>query len=394
MWFANFFIAGSMTMVLPFLSLYIETFGNFSDAYVKHWSGWVFAITFVTAFIVSPIWGRFGDKYGRKPFLVIAAVGLSISVFLMGSVNSVLELFILRFFMGIFTGFISTSQALISTQTPKKQAGRVLGTLQTGNVTGSLLGPLIGGVLADSFGFAQTFHIVSIPLVLASLFVFFGLKEYKLESKEEAQKTFSRKEVIQHIMNKPVLLMIMLVSMFVQIAHFSIQPILSLYVDELHGPVNIAFFSGLAFSITGLGNLLMARKWGKIADRVGYEKILIFLLIASSIVYLPGAFVTSLWQLVIIRFLLGITIGGIIPVRTAYIRQAAPISIQGEVLGYNMSLRFLGNIIGPALGGMIAGFYDISSVFFVTSGLLLCSGLVLFFTVQRETNGKIVKQYY
>jgi MFS transporter, DHA1 family, multidrug resistance protein len=394
MWFANFFIAGSMTMVLPFLSLYIETFGNFSESYVKHWSGWVFAITFVTAFIVSPIWGRFGDKYGRKPFLFIAAVGLSVSVFLMGSVNSVLELFILRFFMGIFTGFISTSQALISTQTPKHLAGRVLGTLQTGNVTGSLLGPLLGGILADSFGFSQTFHLVAIPLVLASLFVLIGLKEYKLETKEESKKVFSRKEVIQHIMNKPVLLMIMFISMFVQIAHFSIQPILSLYVDELHGPVNIAFFSGLAFSITGLGNLLMARRWGKIADRIGYEKILIFLLIASSIVYFPGAFVTSLWQLVILRFLLGITIGGIIPVRTAYIRQAAPVSIQGEVLGYNMSLRFLGNIIGPALGGMIAGFYGISSVFFVTSGLLLCSGLVLYFTVQRQPRGKMVKQYY
>lgn len=47
------------------------------------------------------------------------------------------------------------------------------------------------------------------------------------------------------------------------------------------------------------------------------------------------------------------------PVRMAYIRQAAPVAIQGEVLGYSTSLRFLGNVIGPVLGGVVAGFYGI-----------------------------------
>src|SRR5699024_11759063 len=73
MWFANFFVAASMTMIMPFISLYIQTFGAASDAYVQKWSGLIFGITFVTAFIFSPIWGRFGDKYGRKNILIISA---------------------------------------------------------------------------------------------------------------------------------------------------------------------------------------------------------------------------------------------------------------------------------------------------------------------------------
>lgn len=86
---------------MPFLSLYIETFGNFSETYVRNWSGWVFAITFLTAFAFSPFWGRFGDKFGRKPILAIMGFGLAGSIFLMGIVDSVLQLFILRFFMGV-----------------------------------------------------------------------------------------------------------------------------------------------------------------------------------------------------------------------------------------------------------------------------------------------------
>lgn len=378
MWFANFFIAGSMTMVLPFISLYIQTFGHFSEAYVQSWSGWIFAITFVTAFLFSPIWGRIGDKYGRKNILIISATGLALSVLLMSFATSVWHLFILRLFGGVFTGFIPMSQALISVQTPKEIAGRVLGTLQTGSIFGTLMGPLLGGVIADSFGYATTFKWTSMTIFLSALIVFFGIKEMQVKvSNTYDHRSYSSKEVLVHIVKKPVLLVVMLISMLVQVAHFSIQPILSLYVIELNGLANIALMSGIAFSVAGLGNLFMARWWGTIGDRVGYIKVLITLLFAAGIFYFPGAFVTNIWQLIVLRFLVGIAIGGIIPVRIAYIRQEAPLSMQGEVLGYNTSLRFLGNIAGPALGGMLASFFGFASVFIVTSILLVISGFIM-----------------
>lgn len=389
MWFANFFIAASMTMVLPFISLYIETFGDFSDKYVQHWSGLTFGVTFVTAFIFSPIWGRIGDKYGRKRILIFSAFGMAVSILLMGFVNSVWQLFLLRSFMGIFAGFISMSQAFISTQTPKEIAGRVLGTLQTGSITGQLIGPLLGGLLADAFGYSATFKWTSLA-IFVSAFLVFATKEYKIKDVKGTKTSYTSKEVFKHIGKHPLLLNVLLISVIIQMAHFSIQPILSLYVSELHGPENLAFYSGIAFSAAGLGNLLMARQWGKMADRFGYIKILIALLFVAAIVYLPGAFISNIWQLVIIRFALGVAIGGIVPVRVAFIRQEAPIAMQGEVLGYNTSLRFLGNVIGPVMGGFVAGSFGISSVFFITSGLLLVSGLLLFAAMQK--NLKFTKQ--
>ncbi|MGN7401603.1 MFS transporter [Cytobacillus praedii] len=383
MWFANFFIAGSMTMVLPFISLYIETFGNFTPSYVQHWSGWTFAITFVTAFIFSPIWGRIGDLFGRKKILIVSGIGMGISIFLMGSVTSVWQLFILRLFMGIFTGFVGMSQAFISTQTPKEIAGRVMGTLQTGSITGSLMGPLLGGILADTFGYADTFKWTSITIFISAFLVFFTV-EKKLTNKEGTKTSYTSKEVILHIIRNPVLLTVLLISSLIQVAHFSIQPILSLYVSELHGPENLAFFAGIAFSAAGLGNLLMARQWGKIADRYGYVKILVILLFMAGIFYFPGGFVTNLWQLVLVRFALGVTIGGIIPVRIAYIRQEAPIAMQGEVLGYNTSLRFFGNIIGPVMGGLLSGYFGFTAVFISTSVLLILSGVILLASMHRH----------
>ncbi|MDF1509562.1 MFS transporter [Robertmurraya sp. DFI.2.37] len=388
MWFANFFIAGSMTMVLPFISLYIDSFGNFSDQYVQHWSGITFGVTFVTAFIFSPLWGKIGDKYGRRKLLIFSAFGMACSILLMGFVNTVWQLFLLRMFMGVFAGFISMSQAFISTQTPKEMAGRVLGTLQTGTITGQLIGPLLGGILADTFGYSATFKWTSIAIFISAALVM-TTKEYRMKDVQGTKTSYTTKEVFKHISRNPLLLNVLLISTLIQIAHFSIQPILSLYVSELHGPANLALFSGIAFSAAGLGNLMMARQWGKMADRYGYIKILIVLLFIAGLVYLPGAFVTNIWQLVVIRFALGVAIGGIIPVRVAYIRQEAPIAMQGEVLGYNTSLRFLGNVIGPVMGGFIAGYFGISSVFLITSGLLLLSGFLLFASMQK--NPKLVK---
>lgn len=391
MWFANFFVAGSMTMVMPFLSLYIETFGNFSDEYVKNWSGITFGITFVTALLFSPIIGRMGDKFGRKKILIFMGIGMGISMFLLGRANTVMELFILRLLMGFFSGFIPLSQAFISTQTPKEIAGRVLGTLQTGSITGSLIGPMFGGVLADTMGYAFTFQSTSFFILLSGMLVF-TVKEYRIGITEKTKKQYSSKEVWYHILKNPLLLNVLLISTLVQIANFSIQPILSLYVVELHGLENIALFSGIAFSAAGLGNLFMARKWGALADRIGYLKILVILLLLSAVIYLPGAFVTNIWQLVLIRFALGLTLGGVIPVRVAYIRQEAPIEMQGEVLGYNTSLRFLGNIIGPLLGGFLSGWFGISSVFYITSSLLLVSGFILIASMQRHP--ELVRNHY
>ncbi|KRG15276.1 MFS transporter [Lederbergia galactosidilytica] len=394
MWFCNFLVAASMTMVVPFISLYIETFGDFSDEYVQRWAGLVFGVTFISAFLFSPLWGKIGDKYGFKPILLITGFGIALSVFIMGIVSNVIGLFILRMFMGIVTGFIPTSIALISKQTPKSEAGKTLGTLQMGNVSGSLFGPLLGGLMADTFGFQYTFILTSIGVAIASTVVLFGIREIK-QTEEELKniKPHTSKDVIKLIFNRKLLIMVMLVALLIQIGNFSIQPLLALYVSDLTKATSVAFLSGMAFSATGFGNLLLTRQWGKLGDSIGFEKVLLILLVLASILIVPQAFVSELWQLVLLRFLYGMAVGGMLPCITAYIRLEAPLDMQGEVLGYNQSFRFLGNVIGPALGGFVAGFGGISSVFYVTGSLFLV-GFVLLFVSLKHTEQKNLSESF
>lgn len=353
-------------MIMPFLSLYIETFGNFTDEYVQRWAGLIFAATFVTALIMSPIWGRIADRFGYKPILIMNSIGIGVSVFLMGYVNTVEQFFLLRLFMGIVTGFIPTSIAFISKHTPRKEAGKTLGTIQMGSTAGTLFGPVIGGLLADQVGFTYTFTYIAIAISIAALFIIFGVREPKLAPKSQTS-VYNRKNIVWSIFHHRTMFSIMFIAMLLQIGNFSIQPLLSLYVSELSPTAEVALLAGITFSATGVGNLLMSRYWGKLGDDIGYEKILGILLAVSIVVIIPQAFVTELWQLIVLRFLFGCVAGGLIPLTNAMIRREAPAEVQGEIMGYNQSFRFLGNIAGPVIGGFVAGFGGISAVFFITA---------------------------
>lgn len=381
--FTNFLVAGSTTMIMPFLSLYIESLGNYSDEYVQRWAGLVFGVTFVAALIMSPIWGRIADKYGYKPILVINGFGIAFSIYLMGTADSVHELFLIRLFMGIVTGFIPTSLAFVSSQTAKETAGKTLGTLQMGSVSGTLFGPVIGGLMADAFGFKYTFIITAVVIGIAASLVLIGIKEVKRVAKKDAH-VYARKTIIQGIMHHRLLINVMIITSLIQIGNFSIQPLLSLYVAHLtENSGQVAFLAGITFSATGVGNLLFARRWGRLGDSIGYEKVLGFLLILAFAFIVPQAFVTELWQLIILRLLFGIAVGGMIPTTTALMRREAPIEIQGEIMGYNTSFRFLGNIIGPVFGGIVSGFIGIPAVFIVTGTLFILSFVFLRYTLKK-----------
>src|SRR5690625_5605632 len=96
------------------------------------------------------------------------------------------------------------------------------------------MGPILGGTLADSFGYAATFKGVSLTIFLSAIIVLFGVKEVQAKvTNIEEKSSYTPREVITHIIKQPVLLIVMLLSALVQIAHFSVQPILSLYVEEI-----------------------------------------------------------------------------------------------------------------------------------------------------------------
>ena len=167
------------------------------------------------------------------------------------------------------------------------------------------------------------------------------------------------------------LLPLFIVLLLAQVGVRSVQPVVTLYVQSLVGNVaNLATLSGLAFSMTGFADILASPFLGKRSDVLGYRRVLLISLAGATLFSFPQAFATQYWMFVGERFGVGMFIGGILPTANALIGRMAGPAQRGTVFGLTASATFLGNSIGPMIGGAVAAAFGLHWVFLVTAAML------------------------
>lgn len=362
----------AMTLMLPFLPLYVEQLGVSGHREIVQWSGIAFSATFITAGLVAPLWGYLGDRFGRKTMLIRASLGMAICMTLMGLVSDIWQLVALRLIIGLAGGYSSGAMILVAIQTPKERAGQALGLLTAGIMVGNLLGPLIGGLLPAIIGLRAIFWGAGAVIFLAFLSTVYFVREAPPAVAQKSKTAGSWAEI-----RKPRTIAAMLVSgLVLMMANMSIEPILTVYVSGLvENPAHATSVAGLVMSAAALGSIVSSFQLGKLADRIGYKPIIILALVLASLLLIPQAFVTQSWQLIVLRFLMGLALGGLLPCIAAVIRHNVPENCIGTVLGYSMSCQFAGQFLGPLLGGFVGGHLGISWVFLFTSLILAAAAL-------------------
>ncbi|CSG16307.1 transporter [Shigella sonnei] len=315
--------------------------------------------------------------------LLRSALGMGIVMVLMGLAQNIWQFLILRALLGLLGGFVPNANALIATQVPRNKSGWALGTLSTGGVSGALLGPMAGGLLADSYGLTSVFFITASVLILCFFVTLFCIREkFQPISKKEM---LHMREVVTSLKNPKLVLSLFVTTLIIQVATGSIAPILTLYVRELAGNVsNVAFISGMIASVPGVAALLSAPRLGKLGDRIGPEKILITALIFSVLLLIPMSYVQTPLQLGILRFLLGAADGALLPAVQTLLVYNSSNQIAGRIFSYNQSFRDIGNVTGPLMGAAISANYGFRAVFLVTAGVVLFNAVYSWNSLRRR----------
>lgn len=376
MLFFQFVSAMGFSIIFPFFPLYVQALGTNTTLSLEFWAGMVFSSQAITMMIASPIWGAVADKYGRKLMVVRAAFGGSVLILLMGFVRTAEELVLLRAIQGLVTGTVPAANALVAAAAPKERSGYAMGVLQVGQWSGIAVGPLVGGFMADTWGFRSAFVATAVLLFISGLLVWFFVDEL-FEPKPAQTKRSKRTPALVtawwDILSAPGVGLIYGARLLSWLARTMLIPIIPLFVLSLlpEGASNVSTYTGLVVGIAAATGTASGVYLGRLGDRVGHRQVLMVSALAGAVFYAMQVLAADVWQVLLLQALAGAAAGGVIPSLSALLNQFTQPGQEGAAFGLDSSVAAAARAVAPLLGTGFAMWFGLSSAFVMAGGFLV-----------------------
>ncbi|GEO79070.1 major facilitator superfamily permease [Companilactobacillus mindensis DSM 14500] len=374
---SNFLICLGIGLVIP-----VTPFIKNEFHYTTSQMGVMTSLFAFAQFIASPIVGKMSDKVGRKPVIVLGLIGYAISEFIFAVATSLPIFNLSRIIGGLSAAMVvPTSMALGSDLTSLKDRAKVIGWLSAAFSGGLILGPGLGGILAN-ITYKTPFYVAGVLGLVSAVFTQVLLKENKevLQVEEaEAEKKAQEQGSIRSILTLP---MVMLFGMIL-VSSFGLQgfeSIYSIYVNQVFdfGLSTIA----LVLTLNGIISLILqvaAFNW--IINKIGEMRLIsiAFLLSAVCVFWITQAH--SHVEVIVATLIIFSSFDLLRPAITTLLTKSSR-SNQGLINGMNMSLTSVGNVIGPLMSGALMDMNTHYPYLVVT--FILAASYLLTFVVRRH----------
>ena len=240
-------LSSTNTLVMPFLLMYLKEDLFCTEDSLSFYTASCYSITFIVSMIAAPLWGKLSDKIGKKSMLLRVLILLVISYYLASICTSALQFLLVRAFQGLACGMTPALLAFITTHSEQQDTGKHMGLVQSSNLIGAIIGPCLGGLIAQFFGVRACFYLMQV-LVLALLLldVVFIKEPQKIEEKAVS----SSHTPLSKLLQDPILQSLSSCMFVHALVIMMIVPMLSDYVIRLSAKENdlpIAL-SGIIFS--------------------------------------------------------------------------------------------------------------------------------------------------
>jgi len=377
LFFAQLMVAVGFSSIFPFLPLYVEHLGSTSGLSIEILSGLVYSAQSFTMMLASPIWGALADRYGRKLMVGRSMFGGAVILLFMAFVTSAEQLVALRAIQGLVTGTVAAANALLASVTPRQRTGYAMGMLQVGFGSGLAFGPLIGGAVADLYGYNTVFYLTSAMLTLAGVMVAFGVKERFDPGQGKERRKTSLLSEWRGVLSLPGVLVTYVMRFSTSLGRMMIMPILPLFIQSLLVDLSrLNTLTGLVQGIASGATTISAVLLGRLGDRVGYRKVLVACTALLGAIYSLQGQVTAWWQLLVLQALVGVAMGGVIPLISALLANYVKAGGEGSVFGLDNSINAAGRSIAPLLGAAVATARGYPATFLSAGTIFLVASLL------------------
>lgn len=371
-------MSGSYTLMYPFLPVYLLNDLGCPEEDLTFWSSACFSIQFVFSALLSPVWGRIADRYGRKLMLLRASSMLAVSYFICLIVQTPLQLFFARCFMGIGCGITPVILAMTSDAVPREKLGFSMGVLQSMNVLGTVVGPLAGGMIAQYLSVRYTFVITTCALTAITLLCLIFIHEPRRKPVPQPEMKKLPSVGIWSVLTNRNILTVLMISAAAYLILMLQAAILTPYVTQMCGEDGAGIaLSGVVFSLQGIAGALAAPMWGVQGQRRGFFRCLCAAMLLSSVFYTSMYLPSSLLPFAVLEFFAGLCLAGIVPMINALLVQASSPAERTTSFGLLYTFQELGAGSGPLVGGFIAALLGTQFVFLLGGGMMLCFAVLV-----------------
>jgi DHA1 family multidrug resistance protein-like MFS transporter len=374
----------AFSFALPFIPLYIQELGVTDVTEAGLWAGAMAGGFAIAMGVLGPIWGAAADRYGSRLMVQRAMFGAGVMIGAMSLVQSPQQLMVLRILQGCLTGVVAATTTMVSLLVPSRHLGSALGLMHAALFTGGTVGPLVGGFVADHFGYRAAFVTTSaIFFVSGTLVTLFVPEPARTRSTgiapaaDEVGVGGATAPAGGRLLRRELLAVVAL-SAVIRFANLAPQPVLPLFIQQLgEDRERLATTVGLVLAAGGVAGTLSALAVGRLADRYGREMTLLVCLVAATILSPLHALAGSVWQLLVLRTAMGLALGGMSPAVQAVMTELTPPARRGAAFGMLATAGAIGNGAGPVIGSAVAAAFGIPAVFVVTAPVFLASAALL-----------------
>ncbi|WP_124727031.1 MFS transporter [Staphylospora marina] len=375
LWTGQFVSISGLTVMVPLMPLFIEELTGTSGEAAAWWTGVCLAAPAVTSLFCAPLWGRLGDEWGRKWMVVRALGGLVISLALMGFCRSPWQFLLCRLFQGACGGVVDAAAAFAGSEAPPERKGQVLGRLNAATAAGSVLGPLMGGMLADLAGFRSLFFIMAALTGVLTVTAACFLRETNIVRQRESQEKSAvrpLKEAWLSLVRHRETRAFLCGGVFAQAGIYGVTAVFALHVAALSGDSSMAAtWVGLLQAVTWLSVMVASPWWGKRNDTKPVHVSFVWAALGCGISVMIQAWVTDVGWLVPLRMVQGALFSALIPSVFCQICRSGDPRLHGTRVGLANSCLTGGQIQGSLLASACLVTLSTPWVLMVMGGLFI-----------------------
>jgi DHA1 family tetracycline resistance protein-like MFS transporter len=356
-------------IIIPLLPFYAESFG--ATGFTIGLLGTSFSLM---QFLFSPIWGRWSDRIGRKPIILVGLMGSCLSYLGLALATTLPLIFIARIVGGIAGANIPTAQAYIADVTTPENRARGMGMVGAAFGLGFIFGPAIGGVLTR-FGPETPMWFASALCLANFIAAWFLLPESRAVN--ASTKHLGRMEAFRHAAKSPTLLLLLSLFFMVTLAFSGFEATFAIFSEATFGYT--ASTIGFVFAFIGVVlALVQGVLVGRVVKLIGERRLIPLAIFAIAV---GIGLIPYVWNVPTLLGALGVLAMGMgfnSPSLTSMVSRLADPDDQGGILGLAASLSSLGRVVGPAWGGYLYDTYGKTTPYLSAATLMMIAFAISF----------------